>query len=189
MTGSASPALASDCFHTFLQPQDVALVRNVLALVDKAYPHDAAQGVHDVLAQPALFAQQAQAYQDRVDRRQRTVASLMVLVVLAMLYVMYRGFVTPGVGMWALPLPALIAVLAGWQLERSMAQVRQGDVLRYLLSALDGQPYSFDAAAFAAWWQQQPALAARCPQLPSAAEMALQHLVCIKHHEQHPAAG
>ena len=87
------------------------------------------------------------AHQDRIAKRHYGIATLFGVIVLAMGYVMYQAFTTPGVGLPGLLLPAAMACFAAWRMERSVHRGRQGNLLLLrLLDALDGQPYSYDAA-------------------------------------------
>lgn len=177
MSRKSSATPTADSFDAFLQPSDVEQIYIVLSLAKQSHGNDVAQGMQAMLTQPAAFARQAIAHQDRIAKRHYGIATLFGVIVLAMGYVMYQGFTTPGVGLLGVLLPAAMACFAAWRMERSVQRGRQGNLLLLrLLDALDGQPYSYDAAAFTAFMAQHPALQAAQP----AAQMALKDLAQLK---------
>lgn len=180
MSRKSSTPTATDSFDAFLQPSDVEQIYIVLSLAKQSHGNDLAQGMQAMWAQPAAFAQQAIAHQDRIAKRHYGIATLFGVIVLAMVYVMYQAFTTPGVGLLGLLLPAAMACFAAWRMERSVHRGRQGNLLLLrLLDALDGQPYSYDAAAFAVFMAQHPSLQAAQPP----ALMALKDLARLKFDE------
>lgn len=180
MSRKPSAPSTPDSFDAFLQPSDVEQIYIVLSLAKQSYGNDLARGMQALLEQPAAFARQAVAHQDRIAKRHYGIATLFGVIVLAMGYVMYQAFTTPGVGLPGVLLPAAMACFAAWRMERSVHRGRQGNLLLLrLLDALDGQPYSYDAAAFTAFMAQHPALhAAQPPQ-----QMALKDLARLKFDE------
>ncbi|HEY4665512.1 MAG TPA: hypothetical protein VIG85_11050 [Comamonas sp.] len=177
---SSSP----DSFDAFLSASDVEQVYIVLSLAKQSHGNDLGLGVQQMLEQPTAFARAAVAHQDRIAKRHYGIAMLFGVIVLAMVYVMYQGFTTPDVGVLGVLLPAMMACFALWRMERSVHRGRQGNLmLLRLLDALDGQPYSYDAAAFTQFLAKKPELQLQSQRLASAETMALKHLAALKWEE------
>ena len=184
MSRSTSPISASDSFEAFLEPSDVEQIYIVLSLAKQSHGNDLPRGVRTMLEQPAAFARSAIAHQDRIARRHYAIATLFGVIVLAMVYVMYQAFTTPDVGVLGLVLPAAMACFALWRMERTVHRARQGNLmLLRLLDALDGQPFTYDAAAFARFIEKQPLLQAAAQRLGDASTLALKHLAALKYEE------
>lgn len=169
-----------DSFDAFLAPSDVEQIYIVLSLAKQSHGNDVERGMQALQTAPAEFARTAVAHQDGIAKRHYGIASLFGVIVLAMGYVMYQGFTTPDVGLLGVLLPAAMACFAVWRMERSVYRGRQGNLmLLRLLDALDGQPYSYDAAAFTTFMAQHPGLqASQPPEL-----MALKDLAHLKWNE------
>lgn len=184
MPRTPQPLPAADSFDAFLAPSDVEQIYIVLSLAKQVCGNDVARGMQLMQEQPQTFARTAVAHQDAIARRHYGIASLFGVVVLAMVYVVYQAFTTPDVGVLGVVLPAAMACFAMWRMERSVHRGRQGNLLLVrLLDALNGQPYSYDAAAFAQFLQAHPALAARAQAMAGPEEMSLQHLAVLKWQE------
>ena len=184
MSRSQNAAPAADSFDAFLSPSDVEQVYIVLSLAKQSHGNDLARGVHAMLVEPAQFARTAVDHQDRIAKRHYGIASLFGVIVLAMVYVMYQGFTTPGVGLLGILLPAMMACFALWRMERSVYRGRQGNMLLLrLLDALDGQPYSYDAAKYQDFIAAHADLVSAIKHFPVASDMALKHLAALKFEE------
>lgn len=191
MSRSRTTAPTADSFDAFLSPSDVEQVYIVLSLARQSHGNDMARGVQTMLEQPATFARTAMAHQDAIARRHYGIASLFGVIVLAMGYVLYQAMTTPDVGLLGMLLPAAMAMFALWRMERAVDRGRQGNLLLLrLLDALDGQPYSYDAAKFEEFIATHAELASACSHFPPASHMALQHLAALKlaQLQAHPAA-
>lgn len=181
MSRSKNTAPAADSFDAFLSPSDVEQVYIVLSLARQSHGNDVAQGVQTMLEQPTEFARKAVAHQDAIARRHYGIATLFGVIVLAMVYVMYQAFTTPDVGLLGVVLPGAMAAFALWRMERSVYRGRQGNLLLLrLLDALDGQPYSYDAAKFDQFIAANADLASARAQFPASSEMALKHIAALK---------
>lgn len=181
MSRSKNTAPVADSFDAFLSPTDVEQVYIVLSLARQSYGNDVAQGVQAMLAQPTEFARKAVAHQDAIAKRHYGIATLFGVIVLAMVYVMYQAFTTPDVGLLGVVLPGAMAAFALWRMERSVYRGRQGNLLLLrLLDALDGQPYSYDAAKFDKFIAAHAELASARGQFPASSEMALKHIAALK---------
>lgn len=181
MSRSKNTAPAADSFDAFLSPSDVEQVYIVLSLARQSHGNDVAQGVQTMLEQPTEFARKAVAHQDAIARRHYGIATLFGVIVLAMVYVMYQAFTTPDVGLLGVVLPGAMAAFALWRMERSVYRGRQGNLLLLrLLDALDGQPYSYDAAKFDQFIAANADLASARAQFPTSSEMALKHIAALK---------
>lgn len=153
----------------------------VLSLARQSYGNDVAQGVQAMLAQPTEFARKAVAHQDAIAKRHYGIATLFGVIVLAMVYVMYQAFTTADVGLLGVVLPGAMAAFALWRMERSVYRGRQGNLLLLrLLDALDGQPYSYDAAKFDKFIAAHAELVSARGQFPASSEMALKHIAALK---------
>ena len=181
MSRSKNTAPVADSFDAFLSPTDVEQVYIVLSLARQSYGNDVAQGVQAMLAQPTEFARKAVAHQDAIAKRHYGIATLFGVIVLAMVYVMYQAFTTADVGLLGVVLPVAMAAFALWRMERSVYRGRQGNLLLLrLLDALDGQPYSYDAAKFDKFIAAHAELASARGQFPASSEMALKHIAALK---------
>ena len=181
MSRSKNTAPVADSFDAFLSPTDVEQVYIVLSLARQSYGNDVAQGVQAMLAQPTEFARKAVAHQDAIAKRHYGIATLFGVIVLAMVYVMYQAFTTADVGLLGVVLPGAMAAFALWRMERSVYRGRQGNLLLLrLLDALDGQPYSYDAAKFDKFIAAHAELASARGQFPASSEMALKHIAALK---------
>lgn len=181
MSRSKNTAPVADSFDAFLSSTDVEQVYIVLSLARQSYGNDVAQGVQAMLAQPTEFARKAVAHQDAIAKRHYGIATLFGVIVLAMVYVMYQAFTTPDVGLLGVVLPGAMAAFALWRMERSVYRGRQGNLLLLrLLDALDGQPYSYDAAKFDKFIAAHAELASARGQFPASSEMALKHIAALK---------
>ena len=181
MSRSKNTAPVADSFDAFLSPTDVEQVYIVLSLARQSYGNDVAQGVQAMLAQPTEFARKAVAHQDAIAKRHYGIATLFGVIVLAMVYVMYQAFTTADVGLLGVVLPGAMAAFALWRMERSVYRGRQGNLLLLrLLDALDGQPYSYDAAKFDTFIAAHAELASARGQFPASSEMALKHIAALK---------
>lgn len=181
MSRSKNTTPVADSFDAFLSPTDVEQVYIVLSLARQSYGNDVAQGVQSMLAQPTEFARKAVAHQDAIAKRHYGIATLFGVIVLAMVYVMYQAFTTADVGLLGVVLPGAMAAFALWRMERSVYRGRQGNLLLLrLLDALDGQPYSYDAAKFDKFIAAHAELASARGQFPASSEMALKHIAALK---------
>ena len=181
MSRSKNTAPVADSFDAFLSPTDVEQVYLVLSLARQSYGNDVAQGVQAMMAQPTEFARKAVAHQDAIAKRHYGIATLFGVIVLAMVYVMYQAFTTADVGLLGVVLPGAMAAFALWRMERSVYRGRQGNLLLLrLLDALDGQPYSYDAAKFDKFIAAHAELASARGQFPASSEMALTHIAALK---------
>ena len=181
MTRKKSAAPSVDSFDAFLQPSDVEQIYIVLSLAKQSHGNDLARGMQALQTAPADFARTAIDHQDKIAQRHYGIAILFGVIVVAMVYVMYQGFTTPGVGVLGVLLPAAMACFALWRMERSVHRGRQGNLLLLrLLDALEGQPFSYDAAQFAAFAARHPALVQATPDFPEPDQVALKHLAQLK---------
>ena len=184
MSRSKHTTTSTDSFDAFLQPSDVEQIYIVLSLAKQAYGNQLARGVKALQDKPSDFAQHAVAHQDRIAKRHYGIATLFGVIVLGMTYLLYQASVTPGVGWMGLALPAAMACFALWRMERSVHRGRQGNLLLLrLLDALDGQPFSYDAAAFTRFIEQQPDLDNIAQRLAPPEEMTLRCLASLKFQE------
>lgn len=180
MSRSASTTLTPDSFDAFLSPSDVEQVYIVLSLAKQAHGNDLERGMQAMHNQPSAFATAAVAHQDKIAKRHYLAASLFGVIVVAMGYVLYQGLTTPGVGLLGVLLPAAMACFALWRMERSVYRGRQGNLLLLrLLDALEGQPYSFDAAKYENFIATRSELA-EAANAPQPQNIALKHLALLK---------
>ena len=184
MSRSRSPVPTSDSFDAFLDTADVEQLYIVLSLAEKSHGNNAQQGVNAMLQDPAAFENAALAHQRRIARQHRWVALIFGVVVLAMLYVLAMALHTPDAGALPFVVPGLIVIFAVWRMLSARASIQRGNAaLRQLLDNLDGQPFSYNAAAFARFMAQHPALAGDAQTMGTPQTMALKHLAALKHEE------
>ena len=173
----------ADSFDAFLSTSDVEQVYIVLSLAKQVFGNDLHRGMQVMRSEPQVFARAAVAHQDRIARRHYGIASLFGVIVLATVYLVYQALSTQGVGVLGVLLPAAMVCFAAWRMERSVHRGRQGNVLLLqLLNALDGQPYSYDATAFAGFVQAHAALQ-EVVQGIAPSEVTLKDLAALKFDE------
>lgn len=184
MSRSRSPIPTRDSFDAFLDASDVEQLYIVLSLAEKSHRNDAQRGVNAMLHDPQAFERAALAHQRRIARQHRWVALIFAIVVLAMLYVIAMALHTPDAGSLPFVVPGLIVIFSVWRMLCARASIRRGNAaLRQLLDSLDGQPFSYNAAAFSRFMAQHPALAGDAQAMGTPETMALKHLAALKHEE------